>query len=118
MEAAPVQPAPPTPSEQAVQPPAAAAPPTAPLDDVRGAWWDIFPRVLKAAIAFLTHATLAIVLIASISLVEKALSVTDVGSHLIVDILPMRYLFDLIDAAVILIFGFYGLRDLIHELRQ
>jgi hypothetical protein len=78
----------------------------------------VFPRALRGAVAFMTHAVLAVVIIACVLVVEKVLSVTAVGDHLIVDVVPMRYLFDLIDVAVIGVFGFYGVRDLIRELNE
>jgi len=84
----------------------------------RKPWWAVFPKALRGAVAFLTHAVLAAVLIACILLVERALNLTEVGDHLIVGVLPISYHFDLIDGAVICVFGFYGIRDLIRELHD
>jgi hypothetical protein len=51
------------------------------------------------------------------SVVEDALDITKQGKRMLLDVLPMRYLFDLIDAGLIALFGGWGLIDVYNELR-
>ena len=80
-------------------------------------WWAVFLKAFRAAVAFFTHAILAVVLIACILLVERALNLSEIGNHLLVGAVPVGYLFDLIDAAVIIVCGIFGIIDVARELR-
>ncbi len=68
-------------------------------------------------VAFVTHAGIAIILIALMYLVEDALDITKQGKRMLLDVLPLRYLFDLIDAGLVGVFGVWGLIDVNRELR-
>jgi hypothetical protein len=83
----------------------------------RPPWWHPFVRGGRAVVAFVTHAGIAVVLIALMYVVEDALDITKQGKRMLLDVLPMRYLFDLIDAGLIVLFGGWRLIDVYNELR-
>jgi hypothetical protein len=80
-------------------------------------WWHPLVRGGRAVVAFLTHAGIAVILIALMYVVEDALDITKQGKRMLLDVLPMRYLFDLIDAGLVILFGGCGLIDVYNELR-
>lgn len=55
------------------------------------------------------HLAVALLLIGGITLVSRWIS--RVGDPMFFDVVPVRYLFDLMDATVVAVFGWYGVRD-------
>ena len=81
-------------------------------------WWEVFVRGARGCVAFLTHTFVAAVLIFCIWGTKEALSFTGFGDHMLLDLIRGKFLFDAIDIGVVGVFGCYGLRDLVRELRE
>jgi hypothetical protein len=80
-------------------------------------WWGPVVRGCRAMVAFVAHATIAALLIGLMYAVEYVLAITKQEQRMLLDVLPMRFLFDLIDTGLILLFGTWGLIDMNKELR-
>jgi len=74
-------------------------------------WYRPFVRALRAAAYLVAHAMLALLLIAAISVIQRALIRT--GDPKLFDFLPERYMFDSVDIAIFAISLVYGIVDAI-----
>jgi len=81
----------------------------------RTQWWR-FRRLGYAALYMGAHIVVALFLIGAITMVGKWL--TAVGNPTFFDFIPQRYLYDLMDAVIVAVFGVYGVRDTVEVFRS
>ena len=74
-------------------------------------WYWRFVRLLHAAAYMGAHIAVALFLISAVAAVSRSLSA--VGNPMFFDLIPQRYLYDLMDATIVGVFGWYGVRDTI-----
>lgn len=73
-------------------------------------FWEALLKPLRAAVFIFTHTVLALLVLVSIYGVERFIAyLWQQREPLLLDFVPLRYLFDAIDIGVLTIFGFRGI---------
>lgn len=81
--------------------------------------WPIIRKALRAAVAVIAHAMIAAVLIVCIAAVHYLILALNHGEEMLVyGRLPLSYLFQTIDLAMIGVFGYYGVLEAIRIMRD
>ena len=79
-------------------------------------WHAPITGALRVALCVASHTGLALFVIAMIHLV--AIGLHDIGDPKLFDIMPIRYVFDFMDALVLLMFIVYCARELIRVAKE
>lgn len=84
--------------------------------DNRDRWYEPLIRLLRAAAYIFAHTLTAVLLITAITLVSDWLE--DRGNPAFFGQIPMRYFFEAMDMAILVVFVFYGIAEAIRAFRR
>ena len=73
---------------------------------MRSPWYRPFRRAIWPACYLIAHAVVAILLIGVITLVQHVLRLD--GDPKLFDVIPLRYIFDVVDVAILVLFLIFG----------
>ena len=79
-------------------------------------WYWRLLRLLRATSYMCLHIAVAVVLIGGLALLNIWLY--EVGDPRFLDFVPVRYIFDLMGLAILVVFGVFGVRDTIEVFRE
>ena len=79
-------------------------------------WYAPILKALRAAAFFIAHAVLAILIIALVSLVQAVFR--RLGDPELFGLIPLTYVFDVMDVAILGVFIFYGVAEAIKVFRE
>lgn len=81
--------------------------------------WHTLQKAVRAGIVLIAHAFIACVLIVCTWMVDHLILALNHGQEMLVyGHLPLSYLFQTIDLAMIAVFGFYGVIEAIKIMRE
>ena len=80
------------------------------------AWYDSASKAVRWGIFILCHAIVASVLIGAIHVVQWLVVLT--GDHKLFDVIPLRYVFDGMDAGILLAFVVLGTMEAVRVFRE
>jgi hypothetical protein len=78
-------------------------------------WYKPFHRSFRAACYLVSHALVAIIIIALITLIQRVL-IAD-GNPLLFDVCPLRYIFDAVDVTILGVFMWFGTLEAIETFK-
>ncbi|HEX5325831.1 MAG TPA: hypothetical protein VFW75_04110 [Acetobacteraceae bacterium] len=81
-------------------------------------WYHPVAKAVRAVISFVSHAVATYILILLLNWGEASLQGSRIGDLMLVDRWPFHWLFDLIDAGVVLAFGIRAIIDIWKELGE
>ncbi len=83
---------------------------------MKAPWYKPFERALRAAAYLVAHALLALLIIGLIAAVQHVLALD--GDPKLLDILPMRYIFDAMDLLILATFMIFGTIEVVRAFRE